>query len=80
MHLMHSYPSLHSNRLTCCSYSIGIQDGEKEGKREYVQECVPTSTESSESCKELLFNPNVFTEFKLAGSQEVSFKINVFLT
>ncbi|KAH7570664.1 hypothetical protein JRO89_XS05G0152700 [Xanthoceras sorbifolium] len=43
----------------------------KEEKVEVAaQECALTSVESSESCQELLFNPNVFTEFKLAGSQE----------
>lgn len=31
--------------------------------------------ESSESCEEILFNPNVFTEFKLAGSAEVSLRL-----
>ncbi|KAK3223963.1 hypothetical protein Dsin_010988 [Dipteronia sinensis] len=35
-----------------------------------AQECDSIPVESSDSCDELLFNPNVFTEFKLAGSQE----------
>ena len=32
----------------------------------------PTPAESNDSTDEVLFNPNVFTEQKLAGSPEVS--------
>ncbi|KAJ0038996.1 hypothetical protein Pint_24071 [Pistacia integerrima] len=45
-------------------------DTTKEEKIEAVQECASTPIESSESCEEIQFNPNVLTEFKLAGSQE----------
>ncbi|KAG9133851.1 hypothetical protein Leryth_017945 [Lithospermum erythrorhizon] len=31
---------------------------------------IASEIESKDSCQEILFNPNVFTEFKLAGSQE----------
>lgn len=39
---------------------------------ETVQESVPVPAESSGSNVEILFNPNVFTEFKLAGNEEAS--------
>ncbi|GMP41830.1 hypothetical protein CsSME_00011793 [Camellia sinensis var. sinensis] len=39
------------------------QDVPKEGKHEASQECCS-------ACEEISFNPNVFTEFKLAGSEE----------
>lgn len=39
-------------------------------KSEDVQEGVSTPAEPSETQEEILFNPNVFTEFKLAGNQE----------
>ncbi|KAJ0094576.1 hypothetical protein Patl1_17251 [Pistacia atlantica] len=45
-------------------------DTTKEEKIEAVQECASTPIKSSESCEEIQFNPNVLTEFKLAGSQE----------
>lgn len=44
-----------------------LQDITKEGRHEDASS--PAQTESSD---EILFNPNVFTEFKLAGSQEAS--------
>ncbi|XP_031255928.1 clustered mitochondria protein-like [Pistacia vera] len=47
-----------------------LNDTTKEEKIEAVQECASTPIESSESCEEIQFNPNVLTEFKLAGSQE----------
>ncbi|KAL5762727.1 hypothetical protein ACOSP7_018991 [Xanthoceras sorbifolium] len=54
--------------------NVAATSDERQTKEEKVevaaQECALTSVESSESCQELLFNPNVFTEFKLAGSQE----------
>lgn len=34
------------------------------------ENCTPTTDRHDSSCTEILFNPNVFTEFKLAGSQE----------
>lgn len=51
---------------------VDLQDATKEGKVETVQECSSASEESSDSCDGILFNPNAFTEFKLAGSQDVS--------
>ncbi|KAH9710245.1 Clustered mitochondria protein [Citrus sinensis] len=49
---------------------VDLQDATKEGKVETVQECSSASEESSDSCDGILFNPNAFTEFKLAGSQD----------
>ncbi|KAA8515704.1 hypothetical protein F0562_018685 [Nyssa sinensis] len=46
------------------------QDMTKEGKNEAAQECGSAPAGGRELCKEISFNPNVFTEFKLAGSQE----------
>ncbi|XWS45688.1 hypothetical protein CRYUN_Cryun14cG0001200 [Craigia yunnanensis] len=42
----------------------------KEDKNKTDKECNFASVKSCESHEEILFNPNVFTEFKLAGSQE----------
>jgi hypothetical protein len=39
----------------------------------------PTPAESNDSNDEILFNPNVFTEYKLAGSPEVSLRTTVCL-
>lgn len=44
----------------------------KEGKREAAQECGSSSVRNGDICEEISFNPNVFTEFKLAGGEEVS--------
>ncbi|XP_021280285.1 clustered mitochondria protein [Herrania umbratica] len=39
--------------------------------KEYTdKECVSASVKSCETYEDIFFNPNVFTEFKLAGSQE----------
>ncbi|PSS24481.1 Clustered mitochondria protein [Actinidia chinensis var. chinensis] len=46
------------------------QDVSKEGKHEAAQECCPASIGDGDRCDEISFNPNAFTEFKLAGSQE----------
>lgn len=46
------------------------QDKTNDGKPKAVQESGSVSSESTEPSEEILFNPNVFTEFKLAGSQE----------
>ncbi|KAM1139461.1 hypothetical protein ACFX13_040353 [Malus domestica] len=48
------------------------QDITKEGNATDAQEIAspPPSTDSSDPCEEILFNPNVFTEFKLAGNEE----------
>ncbi|GMI95762.1 FRIENDLY MITOCHONDRIA, non responding to oxylipins 38 [Hibiscus trionum] len=42
----------------------------KEDKSKAVTQCASASVKSRETHEEILFNPNVFTEFKLAGSQE----------
>ncbi|KAL6981662.1 hypothetical protein U1Q18_023287 [Sarracenia purpurea var. burkii] len=42
----------------------------KEDKHEADLECGSASLESGEMCEETSFNPNVFTEFKLAGRKE----------
>ncbi|KAM0876493.1 hypothetical protein ACQ4PT_036120 [Festuca glaucescens] len=39
----------------------------------------PTPAESNDSTVEILFNPNVFTEYKLAGSPEVSLRTTLCL-
>ncbi|KAB2017708.1 hypothetical protein ES319_D08G181400v1 [Gossypium barbadense] len=41
-----------------------------EDKNKADTECASASVKSCETNEEILFNPNVFTEFKLAGSQE----------
>ncbi|KAF8396095.1 hypothetical protein HHK36_017707 [Tetracentron sinense] len=46
------------------------QDTTEEGKNMAVQECDSPPAESGALCEDLLLNPNVFTEFKLGGSQE----------
>ncbi|KAF9675620.1 hypothetical protein SADUNF_Sadunf09G0051100 [Salix dunnii] len=50
--------------------SINDQDIAKEGKADTVEESAPPPAGSSESCEEILFNPNVLTEFKLSGDPE----------
>lgn len=51
--------------------SDGLQELSNEGGNHAdLKECRTSPIESSDSQEELLFNPNVFTEFKLAGSQE----------
>ncbi|XP_038720108.1 clustered mitochondria protein-like isoform X2 [Tripterygium wilfordii] len=42
----------------------------EEGKSEAVEESASDHVASHESCKQICFNPNVFTDFKLAGSRE----------
>jgi hypothetical protein len=44
-----------------------------------VESPAPTPAESNDSIDEILFNPNVFTECKLAGSPEVSLRTTVCL-
>lgn len=51
---------------------VDSQDVTKGEKVEAVQECPSAPEESSDSCDGILFNPNVFTDFKLVGSQDVS--------
>ncbi|KAJ6905390.1 clustered mitochondria protein-like isoform X1 [Populus alba x Populus x berolinensis] len=50
--------------------SINNQEIAKEGKADTVEESAPALAGSSESSEEILFNPNVFTEFKLSGDPE----------
>ncbi|KAJ6302825.1 hypothetical protein OIU77_016842 [Salix suchowensis] len=50
--------------------SIDNQEIVKEGKADIVEESAPPPAGSSESHEEILFNPNVFTEFKLSGDPE----------
>ncbi|KAJ6750925.1 hypothetical protein OIU85_001457 [Salix viminalis] len=50
--------------------SIDNQEIAKEGKADIVEESAPPPAGSSESHEEILFNPNVFTEFKLSGDPE----------
>lgn len=40
------------------------------GDKDSFEEC-GSESEAKDSSQEILFNPNVFTEFKLAGSPEV---------
>lgn len=43
-----------------------------EGEKAAVEECGSGCDAGTEKlCEEIFFNPNVFTEFKLAGSHEV---------
>ncbi|KAJ9174444.1 hypothetical protein P3X46_013085 [Hevea brasiliensis] len=50
--------------------SADSQEITQKGKVEMVEECASVPSGSCESNDEILFNPNVFTEFKLAGSPE----------
>ncbi|KAF7824516.1 clustered mitochondria protein [Senna tora] len=47
-----------------------LQDVSKEEKIEDDKELTSASAEVSDCYEEIVFNPNAFTEFKLAGSQE----------
>lgn len=47
-----------------------MQDIAKETTRDPVEEVVSAATEF-ETTEQISFNPNVFTEFKLAGSPQV---------
>ncbi|KAJ6948503.1 hypothetical protein NC651_002746 [Populus alba x Populus x berolinensis] len=49
---------------------VNNQEITKEGKADTVEESAPPLAGSSESHEEILFNPNVFTEFKLSGNPE----------
>ncbi|XP_027340006.1 clustered mitochondria protein isoform X2 [Abrus precatorius] len=46
------------------------QDSTQEKKTENVKELVSAAAEVSDHSEDIVFNPNVFTEFKLAGSSE----------
>lgn len=61
---------MHPDKLISVAHLVVPQDTTKVEKIEAAQECASTPIESSESEK-IEFNPNVLTEFKLAGSQEV---------
>ncbi|KAL5175827.1 Clustered mitochondria protein [Glycine soja] len=45
-------------------------DSTKEEKTEDVKVLASVTTKASDGCEDIVFNPNVFTEFKLAGSPE----------
>jgi len=47
-----------------------VQDS-KEEKTEDVKEFASVTVKASDGSEDIVFNPNVFTEFKLAGSPEV---------
>ena len=68
----HLFMILPVNYCSCICYCWISQDVSKEGKHEAAQECCPASIGDGDRCDEISFNPNAFTEFKLAGSQEVS--------
>lgn len=38
-----------------------------------TEDSAAVSSESSKSCDEIAFNPNVFTDFTLGGNQEVGY-------
>ncbi|XP_052211359.1 clustered mitochondria protein [Diospyros lotus] len=46
------------------------KDVPKEDKHESVQESGPIPADNGDTSEEISFNPNVFTEFKLAGNEE----------
>ncbi|GMY22320.1 isoform 2 of clustered mitochondria protein [Fagus crenata] len=48
----------------------------KEGRDENVKDCASSQAET-EPRQEILFNPNVFTEFKLSGNQEASLDLEI---
>uniref|UniRef100_A0A2N9FQD8 Clu domain-containing protein n=1 Tax=Fagus sylvatica TaxID=28930 RepID=A0A2N9FQD8_FAGSY len=48
----------------------------KEGRDENVKDCASSQAET-EPREEILFNPNVFTEFKLSGNQEASLDLEI---
>nr|POE85714.1 isoform 2 of clustered mitochondria protein [Quercus suber] len=48
---------------------VNKQDVTKEGRDENVKDCASSQAET-EPHEDILFNPNVLTEFKLSGSQE----------
>jgi hypothetical protein len=50
-----------------------LQDLAKEEKTEDVKELASAANDASGCKEDIVFNPNVFTEFKLAGSPEVYF-------
>ncbi|CAH2080623.1 unnamed protein product [Thlaspi arvense] len=50
--------------------SLDTQDVESHAKHEAVHECGSGPAGNGEVYEEISFNPNVFTEFKLAGSEE----------
>lgn len=61
-----------SSCLNHVAFCVGLQEIAKEGKADIVEESAPPPAGSSESHEEILFNPNVFTEFKLSGDPEVN--------
>lgn len=45
-----------------------------DGEKQNIEECGCHSN-GKDATKEIVFNPNVFTEFKLAGNPEVAYLI-----
>jgi uncharacterized Fe-S cluster-containing radical SAM superfamily protein len=67
--ITHKCVSTYLNHVAFC---VRLQEIAKEGKADTVEESAPPPAGSSESLEEILFNPNVFTEFKLSGNPEVN--------
>uniref|UniRef100_A0A2N9FQD6 Clu domain-containing protein n=1 Tax=Fagus sylvatica TaxID=28930 RepID=A0A2N9FQD6_FAGSY len=63
---------------TDSSTVVGVdeQNITKEGRDENVKDCASPLAET-EPRDEILFNPNVFTEFKLSGNQEASLDLEI---
>lgn len=55
------------------SFTCFLQDSIDEKKTEDVKEFASVTAKASDGSEDIVFNPNVFTEFKLAGSPEVFF-------
>lgn len=54
-----------------------FQQDTVEGEKQKIQE-FGSCTKTKDASKEILFNPNVFTEFKLAGKPEVALAYIIF--
>ncbi|GMY22327.1 clustered mitochondria protein isoform X4 [Fagus crenata] len=63
---------------TDSSTVVGVdeQNITKEGRDENVKDCASSQAET-EPREEILFNPNVFTVFKLSGNQEASLDLEI---
>ncbi|KAK8469270.1 hypothetical protein PHAVU_005G037000 [Phaseolus vulgaris] len=55
---------------SCNAADADKPDSTKEEKTEDVKEFASVTAKASDGCEDIVFNPNVFTEFKLAGSPE----------
>ena len=72
MYMNITSPLLCEQPFESCGSLHWSQEIAKEGKADTVEESAPALAGSSESSEEILFNPNVFTEFKLSGDPEVN--------